>query len=479
MSRLHDDEARVRLPRRSSLRAAAYDWLCHRDNIAGWKPHRDRFRASSRETREQVRAKSEARLSAILAHAGESTPYYGARWQALGFRPGPVVDLLRFQTLPFLTKDLIRQEKSALLSNRYRAEELQQSVTGGTTGQQTAFFLDRACRITRIGRQWGALEQCGYAPGMRRGLVWGVHAELPPVGLRGSFKAKFRGYATGDTTLGCSILSDDEMMVFYRRLSRVRPPVLYGYPSGLSEFASFIERKGLTPIRVDRVLTTAERLTERRRERLSRAFEAEVFNLYCTREYGCIAFECRRHQGLHIDSESVWVEIVRDGRVVGPGEFGEIVITDLNNYGMPFIRTRTGDLGALSPTPCPCGLPWPLLTSLDGRDSDVVYRPDGRVVTALMLSDLMIDFPHIRAQQFVQERIDAIEVLVEADSELTELDRAEIIKEVRSLMGDEIDCRVQVVDQIDRNPLSGKIREVICRIHPAVTAGSHSVSEHP
>src|SRR5690606_5480525 len=93
-------------------------------------------------------------------------------------------------------------------------------------------------------------------------------------------------------------------------------------------------------------------------------------------EMGPIAAECPAGS-MHLLTTNVHIEIVRDGRPVAPGELGEIVATTLVNRGMPLVRCRIGDLGALSPDPCVCGRPQPVLAELQGRAADLVFRTDG------------------------------------------------------------------------------------------------------
>lgn len=253
---------------------------------------------------------------------------------------------------------------------------------------------------------------------------------------------------------------------YHRKLIRFRPEVLYGYPSALAQVGRFIQDRGLEPISVDTIITTAERLSDANRRQLIRMYGGKVFNLYCTREHGCIGFECDRHQGMHIDMGSVFMEIVRDGKRMEPGQPGEIVITDLFNYGMPFIRSRTGDKGIYSQQPCDCGSPLPLLKELHGRSSNLIYRPDGSVVPGLMLTDLFTDLSSIRFAQFVQENVKHLDVLLVVTEAFSEQVRTEVVRQVREIMGDEMEIRIKLVDEISRNPRSGKIQEFICKVDP-------------
>jgi phenylacetate-CoA ligase len=447
------------------LRATAYDILCRRDRISGWKPGRDALLASIRKQPPDLSRDADAALQKIVMHAYDSCPHYRGLWDDVGFRPSALRGAEGLADLPFLTKEIIRERKASMVSDRFAAEDLELSYTGGTTGTQTSFYLDHACKVARVGRQWGMHELCGYKAGMRRALVWGVHEDLPSRGTRHGFKRWFRRYASAQETLACTVMDEHLMREYHGQLLRFRPQVMYGYPSALAELGRFIEEQGLEPIRVRTIITTAERLSPASRMHLQRLFGGEVFALYGTREYGCIAFECARHEGYHIDVGSVALEIVKDDRPARAGESGEIVVTDLLNYGMPFIRSRTGDRGALSAEPCACGNPLPLLRSLDGRVSELLYRPDGSRVPGLMLTDLFMELPAIRYQQFVQESIDRLEVRLVVAGPLSETLRSQVVREVRTIMGEEIAIHIRLVEDIERNPRSGKIEEVVCKVN--------------
>ncbi len=67
--------------------------------------------------------------------------------------------------------------------------------------------------------------------------------------------------------------------------------------------------------------------------------------------------ECALGHGYHTNPDHVLVEVVDPdtGAVVGEGEPGEIVITNLDARGTVFLRFKTGDIttGGLTTTPCP------------------------------------------------------------------------------------------------------------------------------
>lgn len=432
---------------RSAFRSAAQDLLDWRDGTGGWKPHRAAFRTLLGQSPDGLQRDIEARLGRILMHAYQTVPYHRTAWQSY-----PLV----LDKLPFMSKDIVKQHLDELKSERgYRLDE---AYTGGTTGTQTKFYRDKDCTIARVGRQWGILEACGYRRGMRRALLWGVHTEVNEGG-------RLRSYAENQDVLACGRMSEEALLRFYIHLQETRPPVLYGYPSAMAELGQFILDENLPRLRFDTIISTAERLTEERRSFLSETFGGgEVFNLYCTREYGCVGFECREHHGLHIDVGSIYVEIVKDGEVLPPSEVGEIVITDLLNRGMPMIRNRTADMGSMAAEPCSCGSPLPRLLSLDGRSTDVIRTPDGSTIAGLMLTDAFSELKNIRQAQFVQNELSALDVHLVVTEDFGEQDAQAALKELRELVGEQIELRLKKVPQIERNPRSGKYPEVISRV---------------
>jgi phenylacetate-CoA ligase len=70
-----------------------------------------------------------------------------------------------------------------------------------------------------------------------------------------------------------------------------------------------------------------------------------------------MAWECRHSGDLHTCDDGVLVEVLVDGRPAEPGERGEVVVTNLHAYAMPFIRYRIGDV-ATRAAPCRCGAPF-------------------------------------------------------------------------------------------------------------------------
>src|SRR6185436_17006127 len=155
-----------------------------------------------------------------------------------------------------------------------------------------------------------------------------------------------------------------------------------------------------------------------------------------------------------------------------PGESGEIVLTDLINVGMPMIRHATGDLATAPAGPCDCGCPLPTFSSVEGRTTDTLYRPDGSAVAGVMLPDLFPDVDDIVQVQFVQNSRGSLDVSVVLRPGASRSIESMVVDEIRSVVGTDMTIRVHFVKEIPVNPRSGKFQEVICRIGAPQPAGA-------
>lgn len=105
---------------------------------------------------------------------------------------------------------------------------------------------------------------------------------------------------------------------------------------------------------------TAEPLAPSVRRRLQDEFGVTTRQGYGTADLGCVAYECERADGLHLDDHAL-VELVE----------GEVVVTLLSDV-YPLLRFGTGDLAAWADGACPCGRTSPRLAGILGRVGEAV-----------------------------------------------------------------------------------------------------------
>ncbi|HPS94060.1 MAG TPA: hypothetical protein PK600_06325 [Deltaproteobacteria bacterium] len=262
----------------------------------------------------------------------------------------------------------------------------------------------------------------------------------------------------------------DEAMIreYVGALIREKPVMIRAFPSPLLEVARYMEKNGIDTVAARGVISTGEPLYPWQRQAISRAFHCEVFDSYRSREAGPVAQECECHDRMHINVESLHVETTKE---TDPQGFpGEIVITELLNYGMPFIRYRTGDLGTLSSSACACGRGLPLIRKIEGRCGDTLLASGGKKVSGSALAlCLAQNAPGFFGQvQVIQERLDHLRVLLTSDPEPERETLEYQRKALMRFFGEETRVTFEIVERIPREK-SGKYLFTKCLI-PEVQA---------
>jgi phenylacetate-CoA ligase len=262
-------------------------------------------------------------------------------------------------------------------------------------------------------------------------------------------------------------LAPDLLGAYLDALSRYRIAYLYGYPSSLYALAQKALDSGRTDLHMAVALTSAEPVYEYQRAAIAQAFHCPVRETYGMAEMVAMASECTAGR-LHLWPEVGWVEVIQDGRPVPQGVSGDLVCTGLLNADMPLIRYRIGDRGCLldNPGTCQCGRTLPVMGSLDGRISDVLYTKDGRRVSrfgAVFNGDLAI-----REAQIIQEELDCVRVKFVPTPAFTFRHEQMIVQRVKERMGD-INVVMEPMTEIPRGA-NGKFRAIVCKLPETVEA---------
>src|SRR5260221_9481474 len=241
-------------------------------------------------------------------------------------------------------------------------------MTSGTTGSPLAFAYDRGSEYWRQATKLRGYAWAGYRPGDRSLHFWGSIGALHPPPLSEKLKQSLDHLVRREHYIDCAERSEEALASVTRQIRELRPSVIVCYAQAGAALARHVVETKSRDWDDIAVISAAERLFPADRSAMVEAFGPGIFETYGSREVMLIAAECPAHEGLHTSMENLAVEvIVRENggeRPARPGELGEVVVTDLHNYGAPFIRYVNGDLAvALRPQRCACGR-W--LTRLQG-----------------------------------------------------------------------------------------------------------------
>lgn len=399
------------------------------------------------------------RLRGFLQAIGQNVPYYRELFTGVNFEPGSVRSLADLQRLPLLGKPEIRGNMESLKAEG--AADLRKFNTGGSSGEPLIFYLGRERVSHDVAAKRRATRWWGVDIGDPEIVVWGSPIEL---GSQDRIR-RIRDGLFRTSLLPAFAMSRQNLDRFVTEISRTRPKMLFGYPSSLYLIAQHAERSGvrLDSVGIEVVFVTSERLYDHQRELIGKIFGCKVANGYGGRDAGFIAHECPAGE-LHITAEDVVVEIVDEaGQVLPTGKAGEIVVTHLATGEYPFVRYRTGDIGALSDRVCSCGRGLPLLQELQGRTTDFVIAEDGSHVHGLALIYVLRELPGVASFRITQHSIRQVSVQIVRGEGYDPASEQQIAAVFRARLGEGVAVAVDYVAEIPREK-SGKFRYVVSHV---------------
>jgi phenylacetate-CoA ligase len=253
------------------------------------------------------------------------------------------------------------------------------------------------------------------------------------------------------------LLTKENMTRLVEQIGRRRPALMFGYATALYYFAQFVHGRGIDDIQFRGVYSAGEVLYPHQRALIEETFRCRVFDRYATNELGGIACECEAHSGMHISMESSYIEIIQDGQPVEDGQPGEVVVTNLNNYGFPFIRYRLADIAQKKRSQgCSCGRQSPMLEGIRGRTVDIFRTADGEGVWG-DLEGTVFQVEGIKHSQVIQKALDLILVRIVKDEVFEETQLTQIERVIKQMMGNATGVQFEFVDHIPLSE-SGKYR---------------------
>lgn len=388
------------------------------------------------------------KLQVLIKHAATNVPYYRSLFKQLGLVPEDITSFEDFARLPVLTKADIQGSFNQLIADGSDCSKLELNSTGGSTGVPLNFYQDDQyvawADAARVRAWW-------YMPGAQESdveaVLWGAVRDIGQgITLK---KMLYDLLRDGALQLNTFDLDAATLRTYLKYYNMVRPALVRGYASSLYYVACFIEQHGLTIHAPKAVVSSTEVLHQRMRDVIERVFKCKVFDSYGCREISQIATECEFHNGLHIVFENQFVEL----------EGNDIIVTNLNNHIMPFLRYKVGDLASnIDMAPCSCGRFSPRITSLMGRDNDNIELPNGKVINGEFFEFLFFGMSSVVQYQVVYHR-QACRLVIKLHLRDQSINVGEVVKKTMLDKFGFNDVDVEYGDSFDKTP-TGKLRFV-------------------
>ncbi len=393
-----------------------------------WKPYKEI---------EKLQLKN---LKAVVTHAYEHSPFYHEKYRKAGLHPEHINSLEDIMKVPFTTKEELRESGNNVLARDIPPRDHCYMTTSGSSGEKLDVIHSRDFRavvhaiFSRIYLTWG------IKPFKKMTYIRYEPLTLSLIERLGILNVKY-----------ISTFLDMESQ--FDLLLKQNPDVLVGHPPDLIDMARLALSTGIT-LNLDIVGSNSEVLTLKEREFLEKTFHCPVYEEYSAVEVGFVAQNCKKKR-MHIISDSVLVEILKEGEPVAPGEKGEVVVTSLFRNATPFIRYSLGDVASLSQDECDCGMTFPVIDGIEGRKDDFIVLPSGKEIPPTRIVPLFFNLTFMKEFTAVQTSSKKVIINIVPCKTFCERDREYLLELVRNeLTG--MDIEIKCVKSLEKTAYGKK-----------------------
>lgn len=408
--------------------------------------------------------KRDMKLRRLVQHAYRNVQYYQRLFDSHGIAPEDISSADDLSFIPVTTKrDLQNCSLNEITATNRNLSRCRTSRTSGATGVPLSIIGDRAdCSFMNPSfiraylawglKPWHRLMFFEFRPDLPYGRSWYQRLGL----LRSRI---------------LSIQEDPE--VWITQVLKWKPHLLQGYALTLKLFAEAVRKHGQDDISIPLIVSTSGWLDGAGRELLQTVFQAKVIDIYASEEAGAtIAWQCPTCTEYHIATDTTIVEFLENGKPVPAGIEGDVVITNLHNYTMPFIRYALGDRAVLSPKKPRCGRPFPLMAAINGRKGDFILLPSGKKLSPHPFFRALDETVGVASWRLIQRNKRDIRIEVEGAELWSDSARDNVLAEIQQLVGSEVSVTMETVDRLRRNPFE-KLRSVV-----SLASANNSLTEH-
>ena len=376
---------------------------------------------------DKIQIIQERELVKILQHAYTTTPYYKRLFDNHQI---DTVNWTNFKQIPILNKTIIKNNKHDLISSKFDIKYLAKRFTGGSTGQPMEFYANKMAMISDNAHHWKLYHAIGYQSDE---TILGFYGRKLPERL--IKKNVYWDEVIGDNVFGNYVFSsfyfNDRTAKFYaKKIITLRPAIMRGYPSFLNSLAIyFINNNIRLSFKVRGIVLTAEFCSDLQKNNIEKAFNSKVYLEYGHKEISILCHTSTKSDHYFSEPFYCYLEVLDDDGSETPiGKVGRLVTTGFNNYGMPFIRYDTGDLGELVSRAG--GIV--TLSQVMGRSQDYIIDKNKlkHNLIATIYRYNINAFKKIKRWQIRQDVPGEITLIVIPSSNFTKMDEQEILNSV-------------------------------------------------
>ena len=401
----------------------------------------------------ELAALQEACFLDVVRHAAVHVPLYRRIYREAGVAPDDIRSLNDLRSLPCTTRDEMQRASAdgSCLTEGIDRQRLQWLRTSGSSGKPLTLWRESWEEVTLSLLRYRKMLAAGL-PLVGRMAILRVEAwEVP--------KKQSRLQPLRRHPVSC-LLSPDRML---KQLLDIRPVAVGGNAGAIAEVARLVGARERRRLSVQSIIAGGETVSEAARRDIETGFGVPFCNFYGCYEGRLIALQKPGHRDLSVNEAGVLVEMLDGDRPVGEGEEGEVVITALHSYSMPFIRYRLGDLAIRGVRGVSGDFATGSIRRVQGRMLELFHLSSGRRVHPYLLSDqLVLDAPWMRRFRITQKAPNDFHCDVAPAHGFTpsQGEVAAVSRSMVSMLDEPIQVSVRLVDEIRPLP-NGKYQQYV------------------
>jgi len=405
------------------------------------------------------------KVSALIRHAYQTMPYYRRVFRKIGLQPGDIKTREDFKNIPILTKELLRENTDTLISTKPDSA-LYPITTSGSTGTPLKIMISQRAALRANVSRIRSLKWWGIELGDReiRLINTGLSFER---GWKNFYsehiRTPMRTMLMNRKFFSSYTMTPKMMREHWEAILEFSPRYIFGFPSAYAIFANYLHEKVCDGREANfkLVITNGEILYEWQEQLITTTFGCPVVDEYGSIEAGVIAHS-HPCGVMHTMDDGVIVEVIRSNP---EDEYGQVVVTNLDNWGYPIIRFNLNDLAKTIQNrhDCSLGIGFGKLESLVGRKKDVLRLASGRIVYNHYFVSLIKHVRGVRQYQVIQKKPNHFELKIIPEGESFNREQENYIHDVIREHLEGFTISIEIVDNIPKDP-SGKLRYVISEV---------------
>ena len=324
---------------------------------------------------QQIRRMQDERLRNMVRYVYDSTPFWKAKFDAIGLNPGDIQGVDDLPLLPFCTKEELQRDQAlnppfGSYTASHPSTWVKYFATSGTTGRPLKRVFsqrDWTCLLERY------MRNSAIQPGDISIVLGPIDGFMGPTATMDSFAAQ------GAMVVPAGLMESVDKL---RLIQELQPQSVSGTVSYLLYLGELAQKEGIDLRGVPslKVVTAVGEpgaaIPETRTRLLEYWGDVHIHDAYGMTEFFPLAPNCHASSSLHLANDFVIAEIIdpETGKPLPEGTSGELVLTNIISDTQPLLRYRTRDIATLDSCPCACGATNVRLKyGIEGRVDDMIW----------------------------------------------------------------------------------------------------------